>query len=349
MLRFCEKWLPGHIGLVMEHLGPPAIAQTCCKAWVFAETQYQPLTHHAVKIRPILTDDRPLASPPPQPPWFHPAIDVLCVNLPWYDVFFKGGGSGYVRRPRHGAGRDQADREWDPDPPRDLHAFGGRRDDLDPPRGASAYSEIVRALRPFAARAETVAVRPSLVTGIVAAYDFFPYADDAVFPRLRTVLVTAQRLEWDDSGRLPPRGAPRPKWSVRLLDAFAPDLARQVHAEFGRLDPARSARLVRHSTALTEKGEAVWNAERTDEDAGTGRRQDELSRSDAVHLWLRAAQFLRHEFDTLEDGDRIYHNSYCWYWNRKDEKLDADIGKVMSTGGLPLLEPVAMVHKAPLV
>jgi hypothetical protein len=88
VLRFREKWLPGHMGLVIEPLGPHAVAQTCRKAWEFAETEYRWLTYHAARIRAIATDARALESPPPRPTWFHPGVDVLCINLPWHSIVF---------------------------------------------------------------------------------------------------------------------------------------------------------------------------------------------------------------------------------------------------------------------
>ncbi len=60
-----------------------------------------------------------------------------------------------------------------------------------------SYSEIVRSLLPITRLAETVVVRPSLNTSVFQVPRLLPYMPiPAFFPRLKTVLVTVQRLEW---------------------------------------------------------------------------------------------------------------------------------------------------------
>lgn len=89
VLRFCEKWLPGHIGLVIEALGPPLIAQTCREAWDFSLVHYRRLPFNAGKLRDAGSDERPIESPPPKNTWFNPRVDVVCIGAKWHDIAYR--------------------------------------------------------------------------------------------------------------------------------------------------------------------------------------------------------------------------------------------------------------------
>jgi hypothetical protein len=79
------------------------------------------------------------------------------------------------------------------------------------------------------------------------------------------------------------------------------------------------------------------------------REQAGLSKLDAVRMWVQAANYLRREFDIVEDGDRLYHDYYDWYQRLESLERNTDSVKLESAGRLPLFEPVAMVYKAPLI
>lgn len=222
--------------------------------------------------------------------------------------------------------------------------------ELDAQAGETAYSEIVRALLPFAELAETVVVRPSLDMPVFAVHDFFPYADNTVFPKLRTILTTVQWLQWDNTAR---PNEPRPKWSVRLLDVYTGNLKEQIAAEFGDLNPRRSKELAKKSKKLAKKRKARWNAAEPTDRETRFQDQDTLSKYAVVDMWLGAARYLRKEFTLLEDGYRLY-SDYCdWYCDsycdEENEWMDIELTEAKSAGSLPQFEPVAMVHKAPLV
>ncbi|KAI1409922.1 hypothetical protein F5Y13DRAFT_181770 [Hypoxylon sp. FL1857] len=340
VLRFCEKRLPDHMFLAIEPLGPPAIAQICREAWEFARIYYRQLTYHPAKIRAMFPGK--IASQPPKPTWFNPGVDVICINLPWHDLTYNLQSLDEGLR-WHGIYLYNPQRNLQPDD-EDLQAMAGK----------AAYSEIVRALLPFATLAETVVVRPSLNTGWFCANDFFPYADDSVFPRLRTVLVTVQRLEWDESGVAATPSGPPPKWSVRVLDVYTTDLESQVEVEFGSPNSARSEELVREVNRLSEKREPRWNERQPLGDAGPAnfhrsQFQDVLTKYDAENMWVRAAHYLRKEFTLLENDDRVYNDFRLWHWKDGNPELDAEMAEVKRTGVLPQFKPVAMVHKAPLI
>ncbi|KAI2465529.1 hypothetical protein F4781DRAFT_408905 [Annulohypoxylon bovei var. microspora] len=232
-------------------------------------------------------------------------------------------------------------------PDGDLEAWEGE---------GAAYSEIVRALLPFAELTETIAARPSpparRSTRITSRFttSFPTYADNIVFPRLSTVLVTVQRLEWDNTGTLPPPSEPRPLWSVRLLDIYTHGLHEQLKVEFGDLDLTRSRRLMHESKQRAKTRRLVWESEDEMILLATAQDQEFLSKLDAVTMWLRASHYLRKEFTGLESGDRIYLDYRDLYYKvMYDKALHTEMAEVRSTGALPLFNPVVRVHKAPLI
>ncbi|KAH8893544.1 hypothetical protein GQ53DRAFT_745076 [Thozetella sp. PMI_491] len=340
VLRFCSKWLDDYSyeRLRIEPLGPPLVAQVCSEAWEFAGTRYRRIAYHEAKIRATKRDDQSiLAVQPVRTTWFNPGLDVLCINATWHDIAY----GAYSGTPT----------VYNPD--KDLHAVNTVAE-LCATGGSAIYSEIVRSLLPIARLAETVVVRPSLNTSVFRSHDFFPYADPSVFPRLKTVLVTVQRLEWDNTGLLPIPPL-KPKWSVRLLDpAISESQTKdQLEAENLGVKYNWAQRLIQEIMHEAQQHIAVWEAEEPlDPSAGNrniAQEQDKLSKCDAVNLWLRAADYLQYEFTLQENQDRIYH-SYREVVNRaQNPRLDAKMAKTRETGGLPQFKPVVMVHKAPII
>ncbi|RYP67438.1 hypothetical protein DL769_005770 [Monosporascus sp. CRB-8-3] len=126
---------------------------------------------------------------------------------------------------------------------------------------------MVRTLLAFAELAENGVVHPSVDSYRFTTHDFFPYADENVFPRLSVVMVMVQELELDDSGLSPSANEPWPKWSLRLLDAYTPTS--------------------RSSKSLAEKRNARWDAKEPQGRAGglnCARPQDMLSKFDTANM-----------------------------------------------------------------
>lgn len=201
-------------------------------------------------------------------------------------------------------------------------------------------------------------------TTCISHHDFFPYADNTVFPKLKTVLVTVHQTEWDNTRLGPPPGSPVPKWSVRVLDVYSPSLAEQVDVEFGHVkDPpdwkllregGRSATILKEIQVLVKKGLSVWESEEPQDFVpGVMERlpnQDELSKVGATNMWLQATRYLRTKYRILEDGDREYMDYRSCFWQKQSkEESYKELEWRRNYGKLPVFCPVIMVHKAPLV
>lgn len=214
--------------------------------------------------------------------------------------------------------------------------------------GKMAYAEIVRALRPFAELAETAVVSPSRHSDDhFIAYDFFPYADNSIFPNLKTILVAARSLQMDYNKLLPPPTPPRHRWLVGLLDGNASNLDEHVIEQFGDLDPRWIKDFAEDIRELAKERNATWDPIKPRRgDMAPIRRQHKLSKFGAAQMWLKAARYLRNEFTVTENGDRVYASFHGCYF--EDKWTGAELTEAERTEGLPRFEPVVMVHRLPL-
>ncbi|KAI8956561.1 hypothetical protein F5Y11DRAFT_342610 [Daldinia sp. FL1419] len=332
LVYFCNRSLSRYnspyVGLDIEPLGPPAVAQTCRETWHFARTRYLIIAYRIAQTR---ITNAPMEPTRVRNTWFNPRVDVLCLEFPWHDLAFREG----IRLC-------------------DKKKESGEREVTN----ATAYSEIVHALRPFSQHAETVVVRPSPRVNTIQAYDFFPYADGDIFPRLKTVLIAVQAMNFDTRIHYQyMTDEPAPKYSVRVLDAYTTALRQQLDEQTCYLNPKRSRNLCRENKKRAKKrrAQARWCAPSPPPGsvslARLNRRldQDQVATFDAVNMWLRAAHYLRVEYAVGENGDRVYNSYRDWHWKDDDDpELDVEMEAAKKAGGLPVFKPVVLVHKAPL-
>ncbi len=196
-LLFRDDWTQGRFNLRINSLGPPEIAQVNQETWDFARTQYQRLTYHALVFRlehDQDENDQGVEMPSHKMTWFHPNIDVLCIHVCWQYIAI-----------------------WD----RTLHipllaTYDNAPLVLDLTLENAAYPAMMRALRPFAERANTVAICPTGTIISLKNWEFVPYADKSLFPQLDDVLIMLPAIGWKNTFEMVPLCKHR--WSVHFFE-----------------------------------------------------------------------------------------------------------------------------------
>ncbi|KAI1448509.1 hypothetical protein F5Y02DRAFT_431307 [Annulohypoxylon stygium] len=299
ILTFHELLMVDHMGLAIYPLGPPAIAQECHEAWEFAKLKYRKIPYYAAKIRPLPQGPLAIISPPPTSTWFNPALDAMYVAFRRYFTLRDGNAVYNPQRIMY--------------PDGDGEAFKGQD---------ATYSEIVRSLLPFAKLVETAIVDP-VDEERMEAHEFFPFADNEVFPRIKTVLTRVMRYRWEINW--PPR-PPRPKetlfdrsidWSPHFVDLppewsareyFSEDFEsnEKIKAELGDLDLISSMVLISEKEWLLQRQFQVCGG---DDNSPVECRFANLLHEGYHHLpstWMTAAYYLRKCFTVSVTGDRVY-------------------------------------------